>query len=122
MDSVKISAAAGFALATVIGSPTLAQSTRESVPRDYFHGGHMWDGGMHGWFMAPFMMILFVAVVVVIIVLLVRWLGSPSHGSRHSDGHHGAARTTPIDILNERFARGEIDSAEYRERRNVLRE
>jgi putative membrane protein len=31
-------------------------------------------------------------------------------------------RRTPLDILKERFARGEIDKQEYEERRRVLGE
>jgi putative membrane protein len=118
----KIWAAIGTVFAIAMGSPVLAQPARENLPRKYFHGNHMWEGGAHGWFMAPLMMILFIAIAVVVIVLLVRWLGGPTHGHRHDSGHRGAAKATPFDILDERFARGEIDSAEYRERLGVLRE
>jgi uncharacterized membrane protein len=33
---------------------------------------------------------------------------------------HGNRRQDPIDILKERFARGEIGQAEYEERRRLL--
>ena len=58
---------------------------------------------------------------VAVIVLIVRWLG----GSRH-DVHMlppGAAPgRMPVDILKERFARGEIDKEEFEERKRILGE
>jgi putative membrane protein len=65
---------------------------------------------------APLMMIAFIAVAVAIVVLLVRWLGGG-----HTTGP-GSARKTAIDILEERYARGEIDKDEFLERRRVLME
>jgi putative membrane protein len=53
-------------------------------------------------------------------VLVVRWLG----GSEHSPFRHGpgpGARSS-LDILKERLARGEIDVAEFEERRRALGE
>jgi putative membrane protein len=68
-------------------------------------------------FFGPLMMIIFIAVVVVLVLLAVHWLGG-SHGpSRHS-----SPPKTPLDILKERFARGEIDKEEFEERRRVLGE
>jgi len=66
----------------------------------------------------PLMMILFVAAVVVVL----RWLGghvSPARGHAAAPGPPGR---TPLDILKERFARGEIDKAEFERRRRVLEE
>ena len=63
-------------------------------------------------------MIVFVAVAAVVVILLVRWLGGPSHGSPH----HQPPTRAPLDILKERFARGEIDKEEFEERRRVLGE
>jgi putative membrane protein len=37
-----------------------------------------------------------------------------------SDSHHQPQRQSPLDILEERYARGEIDSDEYEERRRRL--
>jgi putative membrane protein len=76
----------------------------------------MWGGGW--WmFLGPLMMIVFIAAIVAAVVLMVRWLG----------GSHGAAPLpppgrAPLDILKERFARGEIDKEEFEERRRVLDE
>ncbi len=78
--------------------------------------GHMWDGGWHGWLFGPVMMILLVALVVVGVVLAIRWSGGDGRGGPSG----GPPQRTPRDILNERFARGEIDKEEYEERRRIL--
>jgi putative membrane protein len=58
--------------------------------------------------------------VIAIVVLVVRWLGGPWHGQAPSQ--HVSPGRTPLDILKERFARGEIDKQEFEERRRVLGE
>ena len=65
----------------------------------------------------PLFMILVLAAVIAVAVLLVRWLGGPwqAAGPRQMPSDR-----TPLDILKERFARGEIDKAEFEERRRVL--
>ena len=60
------------------------------------------------------MMILFLAVVVIVVVLVVRWLGGSDHGPIAPP--HSPTGKTPLDILKERFARGEIDKEEFEER------
>lgn len=98
--------------ALVASAPVLAQTGQQ----DY--GNHMWDGGWFGWFAGPVMMIVFIAIAVVVVVLLVRWLGGAGHGHpTHPPLHTGRA---PLDILRERYARGEIDREEFEERRRVL--
>ena len=94
-------------------TPTAAMAQQVQGPA---YGHHMWNGGWHGWFFGPIMMILFIAVAAVVVVLVVRWLGGPWHGGP-SHGPHGK---TPIDTLKERFARGEIDKEEFEERRRLL--
>lgn len=83
-----------------------------------YPGPHMWNSGWYGWFFGPIMMIVFIAVAVTVVVLLVRWLGGVGHGSVP----HVSTGKTPLDILKERFARGEIDKEEYEERRKILGE
>ena len=81
--------------------------------------GHMWGNGWHGWLFGPMMMIVFVAVIVVVVVLVSRWFGGSGHGKAH--GHAAAGRDrTPLDILQTRFARGEIDKDEFAERKRPL--
>lgn len=72
--------------------------------------------GWHGWFFGPIMMIVFIAVAVVVVVTLVRWLGSQDHALPP----YSPPPKTPLDILKERFARGEIDKEEFEERRRLL--
>ncbi len=71
-------------------------------------------------FLGPLMMILFVAVIVVVVVVIVRWLGGAWHGSAASPDP--VPGKPPLDILKERFARGEIDKEEFEERRRILGE
>ena len=72
----------------------------------------MWDyGGFGPW--QPFVMIGFIFLSVFVLIVLIRMLPG---GRRHRGGRGGSA----LDILNERFARGEIDRTEYEERRRVL--
>jgi len=88
----------------------------------YGWGPHMmWGGG--GWFpmiFGPLFMILFLAVLVAIVIILVRWLGGPWQGT-YPPQQLPPGRT-PLDILKERFARGEIDKTEFEDRRRVLGE
>lgn len=87
-----------------------------------WYGNHPMGWGDSGWgwgwghmFFGGFMMLLFWGAIILIVVLLVRWLGG---------GHtHGAAfpqHKTPLHILQERFAKGEIDKDEYEERKRLL--
>jgi putative membrane protein len=101
-------------LMSSFGVPTLACAQQD---RD-FYGPHMMWGGWYGMFMGPLMMIIFIAVIVILVVLVVRWLGGS--GSGLSAHPHTPAGKTPVDILKERFARGEIDKEEFEERRRIL--
>lgn len=76
------------------------------------HDGWMpWGwGGM--WF-GPIFWIILIALVVWIVVVLLR-----RGGSALPDGPPRGK--TPREILDERFARGEIDEQEYEARRRVL--
>ena len=69
-----------------------------------------WTGHMGGWWwLAVPMMIAFWTFVVWGVVTLVR--GNDGTG----------ARNQAEDVLAERFARGELDEAEYRRRRELVR-
>ena len=79
------------------------------------YGPHMmWGGGWAGWIVGPLMMIVLLAIAVAVVLALVRAFGGgppPAHGATHRD---------PLDILKERYAKGEIDREEFEERRRVL--
>ena len=64
---------------------------------------------MSGMMFGPFFMFLFVAACMVMMFVMMR--GGMMHTHRRPDA---------IDILKERYARGEINEAEYRERRRLL--
>lgn len=84
----------------------------------YHNSDMMWGGGWAGMGFGLIVMIVVIAAVVALIVLLVRWLGGPGHGDH---GRYMAPHgKTALDILKERFARGEIDKEEFEERRRTL--
>jgi len=77
----------------------------------------MRDVGWFGMILGPIFMILLLAVLIAAIVLIVRWVGGPSAGAAL---HPVPPERTALDILNERYARGEIDRDEYMQRKADL--
>lgn len=74
--------------------------------------------GMNGGFGAGFggvFMILWWALVIVGIVWAVRWMGASSSRGEGRDRGGNA-----LDILKERYARGEIDEQEFQKRKHDL--
>ncbi len=101
--------------AAAIVVPTWGWAQAPSGPGDYGYGPHqmMWGFGM---IFGPLFLILVLALVIAVAALLVRGLaGGPWHGP-----HPVPPGRTPLDILRERFARGEIDQDEFEKRRRVL--
>lgn len=109
-------AAASVTLALI---PAWVWAQQPTEPYRYGHGPHMmdWGGGGFGMIFGPIFMILVLAAVIAVAVLLVRGLGGPWYGT-----HSAQPGRTPLDILKERYARGEIDKEEFEERRRVLGE
>lgn len=70
---------------------------------------HYPDGWMNGW---GWGMMGLGWLIIVILVGFVAWaiIGSNSGSRRHD----------PMDLLDERLARGELSPEDYRERRNIL--
>ena len=83
--------------------------------------GHMdWDDGS-GWWMAVIMLVSGLVIIAVIVWGVVTT--TRSHQTAAAPTLAGGApirESSARQILDERFARGEIDAAEYEERRRLL--
>lgn len=79
---------------------------------DYW-GGMGYGMGAHavGWLF----MLLFWILIIIVTVAAVRWLTGTS--TRYGKSHQSA-----VDILRERYARGEIDREEFHQRKRDLEE
>jgi len=66
----------------------------------------------------PLMMLVYIAVVIVLVVLAVRWLSGARHGV--AAGSEPRSAITAINVLEKRYARGEIDEVEFEERMRLL--
>jgi putative membrane protein len=91
----------------------LAQSGRYS---DW----HMGPGMMGSWGMGGFGMIfmmVFWVLAIVGLVFLVKWLVQAGTGQKGKVDNNSSGA---IEILKERYARGEIDKAEFETRRELL--
>jgi len=115
----KLTLAAASVAVALTPASVWAQQTPE--PNRYGYGPYMmdWNGGWYGMmFFGPLFMILVLAAVIAVAVLLVRWIGAPWNSAQPP--YPMPPGRTPLDILKERYARGEIDKNEFDERRRVL--
>ena len=106
-----VGAAACLAAVSMLSA---AYANGEHVAGGLEHG-HMWGYGAGGMIFGTLMMVLVIAAIITLVVLLVRWLTGAARAP-----HAGPPAKPPLDILEERFARGEIDKAEFEERKRVL--
>jgi putative membrane protein len=85
------------------------------------YGGGMGPGMMNwgygGWAMGIINIIFWVAVIIGV-VYLIKWLSSSSKQSTQETKRGDNA----LDILRERYAKGEINREEFEEKKKVLKE
>jgi len=82
------------------------------------YGGWGMGPGMMGWgmgWLGMVMMLAFWALVIVALVVLIKWLAQASKGTTP-----GTRGSQPLEILKERYARGEIDKEEFEAKKRDL--
>jgi putative membrane protein len=122
---------AGGAVALSLAAlPAFAQQAAGNGggPGPMYGYGHMWGwGGGMGWHIGimffPFLLLLALIGVVALILWLVRWsspAGRHHHGCPHCWHRWQQQGRGALDILEERFARGEIGKEEFEDKRRLL--
>ena len=69
-------------------------------------------------FLGPIFMILFWGLIIFGIVVLVRWFAG--QGSGRYDHHDRGNSNSALEILKERYAKGEIDKKEFEDKKKDL--
>lgn len=95
-----------FVMATV-APPALAQASAEPTNLWHYGWGHMLFGSLTT--------IVFWGGIILLIVVAARWLGGGPTNRTAS-----ATEKSALDIINERFARGDIDRWDFEERKKLL--
>lgn len=101
------------ALAAAVAAPAWAQAGN-----GYYGPGMMWNGGWSGMLLGPLMILVFFGIVIVLVVFSVRSLVGT--GGHHSHSDTGTKTDKALEILRERYARGEIDHEEFQEKKKHL--
>ena len=98
-------------LVSVLGAPVVAAAQNRG----------MWEMPMMqgGWGMVMIlMMVLFWAAIVVVIIVGIRWLLTSNRSGRQTTPERQT--TSALDVLKERYARGEISKQEFEEIRRDI--
>jgi putative membrane protein len=86
-----------------------------------FGPGQFGPRGPLGLFIGLVVFLIVIAAVALLVTLVVRKSRFAHHLATGTGPHtHTSSTSDALRILDERFARGEIDAADYRERRDLL--
>lgn len=98
------------------------QPTAPQPPQGYYWPGpwHMWSDGYGGpfWWGGPLMMVLFLLVIFGSIFFFAR--GLCGHRMRYWGSSSDDPSRSALQILSERFAKGEIQKEEYAEKKAAI--
>lgn len=107
------------AMVLAVGGFSLSAGNALAQAREgWFHDGMMGGWG-DNWFwghaiLGPFVMLFFWGGIIALFILGINWIRG--NGRTEQPG----AKETPLDILNARLARGEIDRKEYEETKKLI--
>ena len=99
------------AIAPAMFWPAIASAQMNERSGEYWHADWGWGHMVFG----SFMMVIFWALVIAAAVLVVRSISGRPHSGRDQ-----LPRISALEILRERYARGEIDREEFDERKRQL--
>jgi putative membrane protein len=94
--------------------PAAAFAQQQPAPWNWPGPWHMWAGW---WWMFPLIMLLAIAGCIAMILHI---RSSGGAGRHHPDSSGDDPTRSALQILNERFARGEIRREEYEERKRAI--
>ncbi len=81
----------------------------------------MWGYGFGwGWLMMSLGTILWIAILVVLVWALIRWLNTRTRTQAPPPSSGVQSGPTALEIVQQRYARGEIDTATYEQIRERL--
>lgn len=108
------------AMTAATTTAALAQVGQIPDPSAPYYYGHdmMWGASQWGGFgmvLGPIFMILIVVGIVTGVIYLLRLFGGPGLGGSSHPAHDRA-----LALLKDRYAKGEIDSGEFAERKKLL--
>jgi putative membrane protein len=98
--------------------PALAFAQQSTGPWDWPGPWHMWSGGWGFWWIFPMIMLFMIVACIAMFFFGHRSGGGLPHwgpGRSFGDPTYSA-----LQILNERFAKGEIQKQEYEEKKTAI--